>query len=348
MPRIRVLVVDDSALMRKIISDMLTDSPDIEVIARAINGEDAIEKVIRLMPDVVTMDIEMPVLDGLHALGYIMSECPTPVIMLSTESSADVTITAFQYGAVDFIQKPTGNIIPDLSSIKEELIIKVKAAAVVKTTRLGFMEIKSITKISEPEIRLRKSRKVVVIGTSTGGPRALQKIIPLLPSSLDAAILVVQHMPPGFTKSLAERLNMQSMIRVREAKEGDIVEPGIILIAPGDYHMVVKQQTQNGKTVEVIALNKGQKVQGVRPSVDVLLNSVALLYGSDALGVILTGMGSDGCVGIMNLKKAGGKAIAEDESTCVVYGMPRAIVEHGLADFILPINRIAEGITLNT
>ncbi|MBU3967716.1 MAG: chemotaxis response regulator protein-glutamate methylesterase [Euryarchaeota archaeon] len=347
MPRIRVLVVDDSALMRKIISDMLTDSPDIEVIARAINGEDAIEKVIRLMPDVVTMDIEMPVLDGLHALGYIMSECPTPVIMLSTESSADVTITAFQYGAVDFIQKPTGNIIPDLSSIKEELIKKVKAAAGVKTTRLGFMEIKSITKISEPEIRLRKSRKVVVIGTSTGGPRALAQIIPLLPSSLDAAILVVQHMPPGFTKSLAERLNMQSMIRVREAKEGDIVEPGIILIAPGDYHMVVKQQTQNGKTVEVIALNKGQKVQGVRPSVDVLLNSVASLYGSDALGVILTGMGSDGCVGIRNLKKAGGKAIAEDESTCVVYGMPRAIVEHNLADFILPINRIAEGITLN-
>lgn len=346
MPRIRVLVVDDSALMRKIISDMLTDSPDIEVIARATNGEDAIEKVIRLMPDVVTMDIEMPVLDGLHALGYIMSECPTPVIMLSTESSADVTITAFQYGAVDFIQKPTGNIIPDLSSIKEELIKKVKAAAGVKTTRLGFMEIKSITKISEPVVRLKKSKKIVVIGTSTGGPRALAQIIPLLPSSLDAAILVVQHMPPGFTKSLAERLNMQSMIRVREAKEGDIVEPGIILIAPGDYHMEVKQQTQNGKTVEVIALNKGQKVQGVRPSVDVLLNSIASLYGSDALGVILTGMGSDGCVGIRNLKRAGGKAIAEDESTCVVYGMPRAIVEHNLADFILPINRIAEGITL--
>lgn len=347
MPRIRVLVVDDSALMRKIISDMLADSPDIEVIARATNGEEAIEKVTRLMPDVVTMDIEMPVLDGLHALGYIMSECPTPVIMLSTESSADVTMTAFQYGAVDFIQKPTGNIIPDLSSIKEELIKKVKAAAGVKTTRLGFMDIKNITHRSEPEVRLRKSRKIVVIGASTGGPRALQHIIPLLPSSLDASILVVQHMPPGFTKSLAERLNMQSMIRVKEAQDGDIVEPGVILIAPGDYHMVVKQQKQNGITVEVIALNKGQKVQGVRPSVDVLLNSVASVYGSDALGVILTGMGSDGCVGIRNLKKAGGKAIAEDESTCVVFGMPRAIIEHDLADFILPINRIAEGITAN-
>lgn len=347
MPRIRVLVVDDSALMRKIISDMLSDSPDIEVIARATNGEEAIEKVTRLMPDVVTMDIEMPVLDGLHALGYIMSECPTPVIMLSTESSADVTMTAFQYGAVDFIQKPTGNIIPDLSSIKEELIKKVKAAAGVKTIRLGYMEIKTITKIPEPFALPRKSRKIIVIGASTGGPRALQQIIPLLPSSLDASILVVQHMPAGFTKSLAERLNMQSMIRVREAKDGDIVEPGVILVAPGDFHMVVKQQKQNGKIVEVIALNKEQKVQGVRPSIDVLLNSVASVYGSDALGVILTGMGSDGCLGIRNLKKAGGKAIAEEESTCVVYGMPRAVIEHDLADFILPINRIAEGITAN-
>jgi len=347
MPRIRVLVVDDSALMRKIISDMLTDSPDIEVIARATNGEEAIEKVTRLMPDVVTMDIEMPVLDGLHALGYIMSECPTPVIMLSTESSADVTMTAFQYGAVDFIQKPTGNIIPDLSSIKEELIKKVRAASGVKTTRLGFMEIKHITHRSEPEVRLRKSRKIVVIGASTGGPRALQHIIPLLPSSFDASIIVVQHMPPGFTKSLAERLNMQSMIRVREAKDGDIIQPGVILIAPGDYHTVVKRQQQNGKTIEVITLNKGQKVQGVRPSIDVLLNSVASVYGSDALGVILTGMGSDGCVGSRNLKKAGGKVIAEDESSCVVFGMPRAIIEQNLADFILPINRIAEGIMQN-
>lgn len=349
MPRIRVLVVDDSALMRKLISDMLSDSPDIEVIGRAINGQDAVEKVTRLMPDVVTMDIEMPVLDGLNALGYIMSECPTPVIMLSTESSADVTITAFQYGAVDFIQKPAGNIIPDLSGIKEELIKKVKAASGVKTTKLGFIEIKGEIVKPEPEpFRIRRSRKVVVIGASTGGPRALQSIIPLLHSWLDAAILIVQHMPPGFTKSLADRLNLQSMIRVREAREGDMVKPGVILIAPGDYHMVVKQQKQNGRTIEVIGLNRGEKVQGVRPSIDVLLNSVARIYGSDALGVILTGMGSDGSAGIRNLKRAGGKVIAEDESSCVVYGMPRAVIEQNLADYILPIDRIAEGIEQNT
>ena len=349
MHRIRVLVVDDSALMRKIISDMLVSSPDIEVIGKANNGEDAIEKVSRLKPDVVTMDIEMPVLDGLQALGYIMSECPTPVIMLSAENSADVTITAFHYGAVDFIQKPSGNIRLDLAVIKDELIKKVKAAAGVKTSKLVFLDENKINEKPEPEkVNDANTRKIVIIGTSTGGPRALQQVIPLLPITLNAAVLVVQHMPPGFTKSLADRLNKQSMINVREAREGDLVEPGTILIAPGDYHMIVRQQKREGRTVEVISLNRDEKVQGVRPSVDVLLNSVAQIYGKDALGVILTGMGSDGSMGIMKIKKAGGMVIAEDESTCVVYGMPKVIIEQKMADYILPIDKIAEGIIANT
>ncbi len=349
MPNIRVLVVDDSAFMRKIVSDMLTDSPDIEVIGKANNGKDAIEKVTRLKPDVVTMDIEMPVLDGLHALGYIMSECPTPVVMLSSKNSADVTITAFQYGAVDFIQKPSVSGGSELINIKEELVKKVKAAALVKTTKLDFIEEKPGRVEPEPEPAIRtRAKKVVVIGASTGGPRALQMVIPLLPPNLDAAVLVVQHMPSGFTKSLADRLNIMSTMRVREAKEGDPVVPGTILIAPGDYHMVVKQLEKDGRTVEVISLLKGERVQGLRPSVDVLLNSVAPIYGKSALGVILTGMGSDGSEGIRNLKKAGGKVIAEAESTCVVYGMPRAVIEQELADYILPINMIAEGITQNT
>jgi len=346
MPRIKVLVVDDSALMRKIISDMLASSPDIEVIARANNGKDAIEKVTRLKPDVVTMDLEMPVLDGLHALGYIMSECPTPVIILSAENSSDKTITAFQYGAVDFLPKPSGNISLNLTNIKDELIKKIKAAAEVKITRLGFIE-EQIKEVKEKPVKKTGDKKIVIIGTSTGGPRALQHVIPLLPPSLGAAVLVVQHMPSGFTKSLADRLNSLSMMRVREAQEGDVVEPGIILIAPGDFHMEVKQRQKAGKTVEVIALNKGDRVQGVRPSVDVLLNSVAPIYGKNSLGVILTGMGSDGHLGIEKLKKAGGKVIAEDESTCVVYGMPRAVIEQKLADFILPITKIAEGIVEN-
>jgi len=372
MSRIRVLVVDDSAFMRKIITNLLTTSPDIEVIGRAKNGQEAIEKVTELRPDVVTMDLEMPVLDGLQALGYIMSECPTPVIMLSGAESAhaDVTITAFQYGAVDFILKPSGNISLDMSKIKDELIKKVKAAAYVEVHKLGFIEEKSIKdkgrrKLKAQEIvelhesnmadeRNKKEtiepikkpgiKKIIIIGSSTGGPRALQQVIPLLPSNLHAPVLIVQHMPPGFTKSLAERLNAQSMIKVREAMEGDILQSGTVYIAPGDFHMIVKQLRINGELKEVIALTKGEKVQGVRPSVDVLLNSITSIYGQNSLGVILTGMGSDGSDGIRNLKLAGGKVIAEDESTCVVYGMPRSVIEQKLADYILPINRIAESI----
>lgn len=363
MSRIRVLVVDDSAFMRKIVTDILAGSPDIEVIGKAKNGQEAIEKVTKLRPDVVTMDLEMPGLDGLHALGYIMSECPTPVIMLSGAESrqADVTMTAFQYGAVDFILKPSGNISLDMAKIKDEIVKKVKAASSVQVHKLGFIEevhklgfkeeekkskiieVKPLKENTEP-VKKSLFHKIVVIGSSTGGPRALQQVIPLLPSNLHAPVLVVQHMPPGFTKSLAERLNSQSVIKVREAEEGDILQSGTVYIAPGDYHMIIKQQKINGDLKEVIALTKGERVQGVRPSVDVLLNSVAPIFGQNSLGVILTGMGSDGTDGIRKLKLAGGKVMAEDESTCVVYGMPRSVIEQKLADFILPIGRIAEKI----
>jgi two-component system chemotaxis response regulator CheB len=377
MPRIKVLVVDDSAFMRKVITGILSSSPDIEVIGKAKNGQEAFEKVIKLKPDVVTLDIEMPVLDGLTTLGYIMSECPTPVIMLSGAESkhADVTMTAFQYGAVDFILKPSGNISLDLDKIKDEIVKKVKAASKVETHKLGFIHERckndnagisrregvketgkkpqaaarqethkvDFTETIKPD-KKSKFKKIVIIGTSTGGPRALQQVIPLLPSNLNAPVLVVQHMPPEFTKSLAERLDSQSNITVREARDGDIVKSGIVLIAPGDFHMTVRQEEINGKTKEVIALSKSEKVQGVRPSVDVLLNSVAPIYGANSVGVILTGMGSDGTDGIRRLKLAGGRIIAEDESTCVVYGMPRSIIEQHLADYVLPINKIAESI----
>lgn len=354
MSRIKVLVVDDSAFMRKVITNILAASPDIEVIGKARNGHEAIEKVTELRPDVVTMDIEMPGLDGLHALGYIMSECPTPVIMLSGAESrqADVTMTAFAYGAVDFILKPSGNISLDMDKIKEELVKKVKAASNVEVHKLGFIEehkfdlinVDSLKEKKEPSKIKERYHKIIIIGTSTGGPRALQQVIPLLPSNLNAPVLVVQHMPAGFTKSLAERLNTLSMIKVREAVEGDILQAGTVYIAPGDFHMTIKQQKINGELKEVIVLTRGEKVQGVRPSVDVLLNSVAPIFGQNSLGVILTGMGSDGSDGIRKLKMAGGRVIAEDESTCVVYGMPRSVIEQQLADYVLPINRIAESI----
>ncbi len=346
MPRIRVLVVDDSAFMRKIITEILKASPDIEIIGKAKNGQEAIEKITKLKPDVVTMDIEMPGLDGLQALGYIMSECPTPVIMLSGAESkqADVTMTAFQYGAVDFILKPSGNISLDMEKVKDELIRKVKASSRVEVHKLGFIEEKDIKEKKEPARNIR-FHKIIVIGSSTGGPRALQQVIPLLPSNLTAPVLVVQHMPSGFTKSLAERLNSQSMLRVKEAADGDILQPGTVYIAPGDFHMIVKQQQIDSELKEVIGLTKSERVQGVRPSVDVLLNSVAPIFGKDSIGVILTGMGMDGSDGIRKLKLAGGRVIAEDESTCVVYGMPRSIIEQNLSDYVLPINKIAEGIS---
>ncbi|MFA4957012.1 MAG: chemotaxis response regulator protein-glutamate methylesterase [Candidatus Methanoperedens sp.] len=347
MPRIKVLVVDDSAFMRKIITDILASSSEIEVIGKAKNGQEAIEKVTQLRPDVVTMDIEMPVLGGLQALGYIMSECPTRVIMLTAAESkhGDLTMTAFQYGAVDFIQKPSGSISLDMEKIKDDLIRKVLAAAHVDIHKLVFIEEKLIKKEKIAPIQKIRTKKIVIIGTSTGGPRALQQVIPLLPGDFRVPILVVQHMPAGFTKSLAERLNSQSLLRVREAEEGDIIQTGTVLIAPGDFHMVVKQQKIDGELREVIGLTKGERVQGVRPSVDVLLESVAKIYGQNSIGVILTGMGSDGSDGIKKLKLAGGKVIAEDESTCVVYGMPRSVIEQKLADYILPIHKIAQIIT---
>ncbi|HEX7575239.1 MAG TPA: chemotaxis response regulator protein-glutamate methylesterase [Candidatus Methanoperedens sp.] len=346
MPRIKVLVVDDSAFMRKIISNILAGSPEIELMGTAKNGQEAIEKVTHLRPDVVTMDIEMPVLDGLQALGYIMSECPTRVIMLTGAESehGDMTMTAFQYGAIDFIQKPSGNISLDMEKIRNDLIKKVIAAARVEVHKLGFIEEKVIKKEKIVSPVRTRVKKIIIIGSSTGGPRALQQVIPLLPSNLQAPVLVVQHMPAGFTKSLAERLNSQSMMRVREAVEGEIIKPGTVLIAPGDFHMTVRQQKIDGELCEVIALTKGDKVQGVRPSVDVLLESAAGIYKENSVGVILTGMGSDGSDGIKKLKLAGGKVIAEDESTCVVYGMPRSVIEQNLADHVLPIHKIAHSI----
>jgi len=293
------------------------------------------------------MDIEMPVLDGLQALGYIMSECPTRVIMLTGAESehGDLTMTAFQYGAIDFIQKPSGNISLDMEKIRDDLIKKVIAAARVEVHKLGFIEEKVIKKEKIVSSVRTKMKKVIIIGSSTGGPRALQQVIPLLPADLRIPVLVVQHMPAGFTKSLAERLNSQSMLKVREAADGDIIQTGTVLIAPGDFHMIVRQQKIDGEIREVIGLTKGEKVQGVRPSVDVLLESAAPIYGKNSVGVILTGMGSDGSDGIKKLKLAGGKVIAEDESTCVVYGMPRSVIEQKLADYILPINKIAQVIT---
>jgi len=348
--QVRVLVVDDSAFMRRIITDILT-AGGCEVVGAARDGQDALNKAAALRPDVVTLDVEMPVLDGYGTLRELMTRQPLPVVMVSslTKAGAEATVRALALGAIDFLAKPSGAISLNMHTVAGELTAKVKAAA---TATPRFRRVVA----DLPELHREKAvaaagplaetkpvppRRLVVIGCSTGGPGALHQIMPHLPKELDAAVLVVQHMPAGFTRSLATRLDSISAIRVREAQAGDTLEPGLALIAPGGQHMLL---AEDGR----IALSEEPPLHGVRPAVDKLLLSVAANWHSPCLGVILTGMGHDGARGMAALKKIGGATIAEDASTCVVYGMPKAVVELGLADAILPVHEIPAAIVRHT
>lgn len=340
--RVRVLVVDDSAFARSTISKMLNTDPQIEVVGVARDGIEALEQVKSLKPSVVTLDVTMPRMDGLTALGHIMAECPTPVVMLSalTGEQTHATIEALELGAVDFFLKPSA-ISPAGSdgTGSSDLMAKVKMAATVPAIRLR-PRARSLSNKKRVESRnghTRVKSKVLVIGASTGGPRALSQIIPEIPEDIHAAILIVQHMPAGFTRSLSERLNNASQIKVKEAEEGDSLAVGTALLAPGGHHMVVEK---SGK----IVLNQNPLVCGVRPSVDVTMESVAQAYGAATRAVVLTGMGSDGTTGAALIRKAGGEVVVEHESTCAVYGMPRSIVESGNANKIVPLSEVAEEI----
>ncbi len=330
---IRVLVVDDSAFMRKMITQILNSDPEIEVIATARDGEDAIKKVEKLRPDVVTLDVEMPRVDGLTALAYIMNKSPLPVVMLSalTGEGTKATVKALSYGAVDYIQKPSGTISLDIEKIRDEIIRKVKLAANARVRKLK-LENRKPKKIDFHSF----TKKLVVIGASTGGPQALVEIISHLPKNIPASILVVQHMPKQFTRSFAERLDSLSEIEVEEAEEGDRIIEGKALLAPGDYHMLVN----NSK----ITLDDGPKINSVRPAVDPTMISAAEAYGENVIGVILTGMGNDGAYGIKVIKEKGGTTIAQDESTSVVFGMPKAAIATGCVDKVLPLHEISKEI----
>jgi two-component system chemotaxis response regulator CheB len=357
---INVLVVDDSALMRKVISDILNEDEDIQVIATARNGQDALEKVEKLRPNVVTLDVEMPKLDGLHALGYIMSECPTPVVMLTAidPRSAETTLNAFEYGAIDFIQKPSGNICQNISDIADEIRAKVKTAAKVDLKKLKFME-EHVKTREQAELNIKPAtpkprnstanrhfgnKKILAIASSTGGPRALEQVIPKLPGDLKVPVVVVQHMPAGFTASLAQRLDNQSHLTVKEAEQGEELQNGVVYLAPGNYHMEIVQKIRNGRNCEVVSLNQGPREQGVRPCANILFKSLVGIYGQNILSVVLTGMGADGADGVEDIKKAGGKAITEDESTCVVYGMPKAVEKRNLSDSVVTLDKISSEI----
>lgn len=346
---IRVLIVDDSAFMRFTIAKKLAETPEITVVGAAHNGEEALALIPNVNPDVVTMDVEMPGMDGLTTLREVMARFPRPVIMLSslTSEGTNETVQALTLGAVDFIAKPASK--ANIESIMQEVVSKIKRAARSRVYPLASgpraegrplpSPLPTSSKSAHPYTgrSLRTEDKVVVIGSSTGGPRALNAVIPLLSPDLPAAVLVVQHMPVGFTRSLAERLDSVSKISIKEAAVGDRLEAGRGLLAPGGYHMTVDGNGQ-------IALNQNPTVHGVRPAVDVTMTSVVQRYGAATVGVVLTGMGSDGTNGATLIHRAGGKVIAEDESTCVVWGMPRSVVEHGAANIIVPLNEVAASI----
>jgi len=324
---------------------MLSSDPEIQIAGSARDGLEAIEKVVQLKPDIVTMDVEMPRMDGISALKHIMANNPVPVIMVSslTVEGAHITLEALEYGAVDFIPKNLSDLSLNILRLKELLIDKIKQLARKGVPRrIARPAARSVTApvVSPAVLRTTGERRVglVAIGTSTGGPKALQEVLPSLPKEFPVPIVIAQHMPPNFTGPFAERLNQLCKLEVREAKEDDVLNPSLILIAPGRGHMRVSRKRGIETTVTI---SEDRENFIYRPSVDALMASVAEFFPGRALGVILTGMGNDGMKGMIELKKTGGRIFAQNEESCVVYGMPKAVVDAGIADKVLPIEEIA-------
>jgi two-component system, chemotaxis family, protein-glutamate methylesterase/glutaminase len=342
--RTSVLVVDDSAFMRKIISEVIDGTDEFRVVGTARNGYDALKQIHALEPAIVTLDVEMPELDGLQALGYIMSETPRPVVMLSAAAATggdDPTLRALELGAVDFVRKPSGPISLDLVTVRERLLEALRAASQVN--------LRGVEMLARPR-RVRDTgavagssegaSRVVAIAASTGGPRALAELIPSLPRDLDAAVLVVQHMPRGFTHSFAQRIDLMSHLRVSEAQDGEPLQSNHVYVAPGGLHMRVAVPVG----VPVVALDNSAPVWGVRPAADVLFRSVAMHFGAEVVGVVLTGMGRDGAAGLRAIREAGGLAVVQDRETSIIYGMPQAALAAAGADRILPLRGIGPAI----
>lgn len=335
----RVLIVDDSVFARKIVSEILESSPDLCVIGTAIDGLDALAKVEELRPDVVTMDVEMPRLDGIETLRRLMATRPTPVVMVSslTAKGAKESMAALRLGAVDVMAKPHGTHSIGLTAQANELIAKVLAAADAKLTSAPLVCRSSVLS-KTPLIRPANADfPIVIIASSTGGPRALRMLVPALGDGNGAAYLVIQHLPPGFSATLANDLDGFSEMHVREAEDGDAPRPGEVLFAKSGYHLV----TSRGRTLN---LSLAPPLWGVRPSADVTMVSAAPVYGRRLVGVVLTGMGSDGAAGLRAIREQGGPTLAEHESTCVVYGMPRVAIESGVVDVVEPIDKLPHAI----
>jgi two-component system chemotaxis response regulator CheB len=351
---VRVVVADDSPFVCRLLTSYLQSSAGFQVVGSALDGAGAVEAVKELHPDVVTLDLEMPGMDGLETLERIMHECPTPVVLVTGVSrrAADVTLRAIDVGAVDFILKYTPGLDMNPEMLRREIIAKVRAASQIRVVRsLGPHRFQRRENRGEPappaahsptapeagqvEIPSHPPGGVVVIGASTGGPVALRELLSNLPADFATPIVIVQHMPASFTGVLAAQLDRQVPLKVRETEAGDRLQPGLALVAPGDYHLLLRP----GLRVE---LNQGTEIGGQRPCIDVTMQSAAQIYGARTKGVLLTGMGDDGTRGLVSIRAKGGQTFAQDAASCAVNGMPRRAVEKGVVDHVAPPARIAQ------
>jgi two-component system chemotaxis response regulator CheB len=337
--RIRVLVVDDSALMRKLIPAILARDSSIEVVGTAMDGAFALKKIEELHPDVVTLDLEMPRMDGMETLRLIMRRAPLPVILFSTHSKEGgyATLKALALGAVDFVAKPKDAPAGRLEEIADQLIAKIKVAKRAAGRRLPPAFVDDLPVQKKGTRAALPPRRVIAIGISTGGPNALQFILSQIPADFQSTILIVQHMPEGFTEMFAKRLDECCSLEVQEARSGDLLIAGRVLICPGNRHMMARRMPRGDMAV----LSDGPSVNGHRPSADVLFHSVAQEFGLTAVGLLMTGMGDDGAEGLGAIKAAGGMTIAQSEDTCVVSGMPRAAILKGYANKVIPLDGVA-------
>ena len=344
MTRIRILVVDDSVVIRKLLCETLATDPEIEVAGSASDGHIALAKIAQLHPDLITLDVEMPVMDGLETLAELRKLYPKlPVVMFSTltERGASATLDALSLGASDYATKPsnTGSPAAAIAAIRAELLPKIKALCSRTPAKL-----KSLPP-PRPTVTVRRPAyrriEIVTIGTSTGGPNALAEVLPRIPHDFPVPIVVVQHMPPIFTRLLADRLASHSEIPVHEGSAGDVLCAGQAWIAPGNFHMIVKGTAAASR----LELNQGAPENSCRPAVDVLFRSVAEVYGASALAVVMTGMGSDGVLGAQQIREKGGEVIIQDEASAVVWGMPGLVYASGQADAVYPLNQLGQEIT---
>ncbi|MDH3972788.1 MAG: chemotaxis response regulator protein-glutamate methylesterase [Deltaproteobacteria bacterium] len=343
MKKTRVLVIDDSAFNRRTISEMLEKSPHIEVIGTASDGEEGLKKAFSLKPDIITVDLEMPIMNGFTFLRLLMSRMPIPVIVVSSRDDDANVFKALDFGAVDFLAKPTARISRDLLNIEKDIISKVRMVSELRMDNIKKrvalkQRVSRVAKKEQNYIAPREggTYDVLAIGSSTGGPPALQSIFTSLPKDLPLSVVVSQHMPKGFTQAFAERLNRLSDLRIKEAEDGDVLDKGSVLIAPGGTHM-----TLFGKGEDTLVRIRGKSLDDTyAPSIDKLFTSVSENYESRSIGLVLTGMGSDGKRGVIDLKKRGAYVMAESEESAIVYGMPKEAVNTGKVDKILPLEKI--------